>query len=517
MTGLFSVHCSLCLGLDEEGKPLHARCILCGGNDFSSENSAKGHYRQHHQIHLSASYTARDVYRQYRPESHLDINFNQSYGSLFTHEDVTSKEIEPRVHEYITLYRKTPALIQYKKLDIIDGHRDAFESYFQCQPISLHNHVSDALNLDLLKSFIMHLEQSATSPDQLLGRTKDPASPARLIVMEGAYGAGYGPLAYHSAADYSNVAHGPHPVVLHLNSRIASQIRDAKRQGFFAPLVEIVRSRDGLVMTPDRWGEIVAACHRWGLVLIVDEAQTAIRCGAPFSYQRSAYSQYGRPDLVLFGKGIRVSGIAVDWAGINISKLNITDYRARVDVGVRWQLRVTTLDSPDSLLQSWGTIVAAQKQQWTQRAVDIGSALRQVLASFRPPPSSGRSLEVRGLDALIWLRREQTTPQHVSMVIPAAAGGAWFRWFPMLTRRNASLEHLMADKFSERSNAVRREHAAYLQWHGWDIGYCSICGEAMETGLDREGARPPCLDCATRPCEFCEPGEHACRFRQLPS
>ena len=36
----------------------------------------------------------------------------------------------------------------------------------------------------------------------------------------------------------------------------------------------------------------------------------AIRCRAPFAYQRSEY--HGRPDLVLFGKGVKTNGIAID-------------------------------------------------------------------------------------------------------------------------------------------------------------------------------------------------------------
>ena len=85
-----------------------------------------------------------------------------------------------------------------------------------------------------------------------------------------------------------------------------------------ALIIEIVRAADGSVMSEASWKHILQACKRYCLVLVVDEALTAIRCGAPFAYQLPQYRKHGWPDLVLFRKAIRTNGIAVEWEGINM-------------------------------------------------------------------------------------------------------------------------------------------------------------------------------------------------------
>jgi hypothetical protein len=77
---------------------------------------------------------------------------------------------------------------------------------------------------------------------------------------------------------------------------------------------------------------------------------------------------------------------------------------AVTSIGLQWQVHLTELATTDNLLQSWGTIIAAQKQEWPQRAVETGRALRQILASFNVDPAS-----ISGVEAFIFMRREKKT------------------------------------------------------------------------------------------------------------
>jgi 4-aminobutyrate aminotransferase-like enzyme len=219
--------------------------------------------------------------------------------------------------------------------------------------------------------------------------TAEVTSP-RLVVMEGSYGTGYGPLAHTAVCErFIPVACGSKPVVVQMDSKtIEKQIGKAKGNKCIAFLVEMIRSRDGRPLTSDQWRATVDACEKHNVMLIVDEAVTAIRCGAPFAHQLPEYRFHGQPDLVLFGKAIR----AVVWNGINVGKLQITGPDERLQMVLEWQLRFTETAPPHSLLQSWGTIVAAQSQDWPESAVHIGRTLREVLLDLGIDSSGVRHL-----------------------------------------------------------------------------------------------------------------------------
>ncbi|KAL8758168.1 MAG: hypothetical protein Q9184_004009 [Pyrenodesmia sp. 2 TL-2023] len=499
--GNFAKHCNVCLGTTATGQPVHDQCLLCG-KEINTDAAAVSHYKSRHDININQACTASDILRRYHPESFPELDLNQGYGLLLTRQDVLRHEIDPTIRELALRYHNTPALIMHDSRNILQGHRNAFFRFFECHPISLHSHVSDATNPQLLGSLIVHL-QHWSSPPEHSPPPPPPMTAPRLAVMAGSYGAGYGSLAYHTVVErMQTVACGPRPFEVDMDPKtIMRQIKKAKNGGCVVFLVEVVRSRDGRAMAPDIWQATVEACKVHGLFLIVDEALTAIRCGAPFAHQLPEYRQHGRPDLVLFGKGVRTCGIAVDWDGVNMKNLAIAQLDEQINVILDWQVRFTEVATVDSLLQSWATIVAAQKQGWPQRAVEIGHALRQVLSSFNVDPAS-----ISGLNALIWLRVDKKTLQKM-MVMPAGASKGWVRWLPTMDLVMASPDQLMTKMFGQGSASYRRQLGIFLFKHGWMLGVCSICGEAMETG---EGSRTPCESCMARPCEFCEPEEHVC-------
>ncbi|KAI4184565.1 MAG: hypothetical protein LQ346_006089 [Caloplaca aetnensis] len=330
--GLFAKHCNVCLGTTPAGQPVHDTCILCG-HKIVSDSAALSHYRSRHDIKLTQALTASDLLHEYHPEQFPDLDLHNGYGMLLTRQDVLRKENDARVGSLALRYHQTPALIAHDQRDILEGHREAYFQFFDCDAISLHGHVSDAMNACLHGSLIQHLRSWSSA----LGHSDPmclPQTAPQLAVMDGAYGAGYGPLAYSTVvARMRDVACGIPPPVVDMNPHILmDQVGAAKEAGCVALLVEVVRSRDGRPMPPGVWQVTVEACRTHGLFLIVDEALSAIRCGAPFAHQLPEYRRGGRPDLVLFGKGVRTCGVAVDWEGVNMKGLAIEQRGRRVEV-----------------------------------------------------------------------------------------------------------------------------------------------------------------------------------------
>ena len=328
-----------------------------------------------------------------------------------------------------------------------------------------------------------------------------------IAIMPGSYGVGFGPLAYNAPCPWSSrVACGQPPFVIEMGtSGIANSIRKAKKEGCIALTVSIVRSTDGGVMSVKEWQAAVRACRENGVILIVDEALTAARCGAPFAYQLPEYHQYGGPDFIIFGKGIRTNGLAVDWQGASIKHMGIERIEDRIQLINQWHKRYTEAIPTPELLESWGTITLAQKQDWPQQAREIGVIPRNVLNDFGLRPTF-----ISGLHSLIWLWRDDQRMKRIG-AISAKAGEAYTRWLPCLDALMTDGGELKAKIFSIGSLTYRKILAAFFVRNKWWIGYCSVCGDTIETGEDREGSREPCLKYFARPCENCEPGEHTCR------
>ena len=393
-------------------------------------------------------------------------------------------------------------MLQYHIHDIGDWYRDAFRHFFTAEPVSLHGHVSDASSPALLTSLISHLSASCCSK---LGCNRflsegDKLNPC-VAVLEGSYGAGYGPLAHNSVLEFVRpLANGRQPFVIKTQhaAKIDEQVRIAKQTGCVALIAEIVRARDGTVIGQAAWKSLLTACKTHNLILVVDEALTSIRCGAPFAYQLPQFQKHGFPDLVLFGKAVKTSGVAVEWRGINMRRLGVADMDERLFVVSEWQERLTEMAPPASLLASWGTIVLAEREGWTRRARGIGVLLRGFIEE-----EAIREGFVGGLNGLIYLRCEDQA--RIRPPVMGANAGMYVRWFPVMDEVMMSREELCKKVFGTGSLEHRRDVAMYLEREGVRLGFCARCGQAVEAGL-----RPSCRVCVVGICEECEVGEHVC-------
>ena len=501
---LIGQHCTVCLGKNEECKHLDLleTCLPCRRKRLNEKSSTNHlHSKREAKTLHCAIHTIKDNPREFHPEEFPDLDFHHSFGSFLTRKNPVVDSVEEDIGKYWALLNRSPTMLQYHIHNIGDRYREAFRRFFTAEPISLHGHVSDASSPAVLTSLISHLTSSySTSGDNPFLGEEDRANPC-IAILEGSYGAGYGPLAHNSVLEFVRpLANGRTPVVIktHDAAQIDDQVRRAKRNGCIALITEIVRAHDGIVVSEVAWKHLLRACKRYNLVLVVDEALTAIRCGAPFAYQLPQFQKHGFPDLVLFGKAVKTNGIAVDWRGINMRKLGITDPEDRLFMALQWQERLTEMAPPASLLTSWATIVLAEKEQWPRRSCEIGLVLRTLIEAEGIEPRL-----IGGLHSLIYLRVQDQA--RIKSPVMGANAGKYVRWFPMLDAVMASEKELRAKVFGSGSIAHRRDVSLYLAREEVGLGFCSRCGQAVEAGL-----RPACQLCVVETCEDCEPGEHAC-------
>ena len=501
---LFAKYCSFCSGKGEAEKPLSllGTCVICCCKFLTRTIDAIYlHYASVHKVLLDSTHTIRDIRREWCPEEFPDLNFHQSFGSYLTRKNPILETVDHDVSKHWDLLNKSPSMLQYHIHDIGDRYREAFKRFFTAETISLHGHISDASSPALLTSLICHLTSSVSENGINPFIEEDCKANPCVAVFEGSYGAGFGPLAHNSVLDdVKPLASGKTPVVISVKSAatIDGQVRKAKRLGCVAVIAEIVRARDGVVISPTAWKHLLKACEKHSLILVVDEALTAIRCGAPFAYQLPQFQKHGLPDLVLFGKAIKTNGIAVDWRGVNMQKLNVTDTEERMFTALEWQERFTEMAPAASLLASWGTIVLAERENWPQRACEIGNLLRSIIESEGVKPS-----QMAGLHSLIYL--PVADQARITSPIMGASAGRFVRWFPTMDKVMMSEEQLRAKVFGPGSVAHRREVGAYLRGKGVRMRFCARCGQAVQAGLE-----PPCEVCVVGLCEDCDPGVHVC-------
>lgn len=325
-----------------------------------------------------------------------------------------------------------------------------------------------------------------------------------IAVLEGSYGASSGTQAHQSVIlELRARASGPVPAVLnHSNNRPAPSRQELQRladDGYFAVMVEIVSSETGRALSPAYWDALVRNCRDAGLFVIVDEGLTAVRCGAPFAHQRPEYSIHA-PSMVLFRKGFRVAGLAVNPQGCNIHRLGLdtTGPQALIDKIRAARELVSQVVPLSDITHAHAVLVAAQAEDWPARASRIGDNLRRVIGglaecsststtapaaatrrSTRPSTldsttsnsnrnsnrnNSTGSQVALGLGSLIYL------PRHVAAqhsVVGADAGPSLIRWMPFLDEgmeKHATISGL----FGKGSYTLRASLLQRLEW-------CTCC------------------------------------------
>jgi hypothetical protein len=276
-------------------------------------------------------------------------------------------------------------------------------------------------------------------------------------------------------------------LLLHRPAFLAELIR-LRSSGHIALLIEIVRQHDGYVLTTEQWDMICSCCEEVGLYVIADEALTAIRCGAPFAFQLPGYAKH-RPSFVQVGKAVVSGGLAVCWDGVRMYRLAGGE-EDRTGLVQRWDGLPSLIQDPFLLLRSWGTIILAEKEGWTKRAMDIGHLLRRILREIHP---KGK-LNISGLAALMYL---PTSLARKMDIIGAAVTEKHCRWMPYLDAGMADDRQLRI-LFGPNGRELRQRISGKdTPSTSMRRRICIVCAEASAERFER------CEGCFGVVCNFC--------------
>ncbi|KAI1631599.1 pyridoxal phosphate-dependent transferase [Biscogniauxia mediterranea] len=466
----------------------------------------------------------------------LDHDFHSAWGCVYSNQSTLS---EASISGLWQQYADDPATVDRKYHMLLHDYTMLFSTFFDgYYPISMHAHASDALLPTTIASLI--LNTVATSPLVLNSPTlapmahEDPkATGGRIrdfaldflgwnaahvqapnfVVAEGIYGAGFGPLAHASKEwEVNAIASGPKPIVVDVRNAtrdsLNATLAEAKSQGCIAVVCDMVSTEDGSVLQPERFALLKACCAQNRLLIVIDETMTAIRCGAPFAFQRAEYAREDeeadkKPDLVIFGKGMGVSGIAMGFDGATIKRLAYTKAEEIQQTIRYWRALVSRPVRMPVLIEALGILRTAQAENWPARSIEIGDAVRDITQELAPDTREPGA--IRGLGAMIAVNREVAMQFRIMSAIRRRS--PWVRWLPKLSRSSIDRDLLLQQVFGGQSKLQRQKLAEEAGRCGTMPLWCFICGiEATSEDW--------CKTCYLSVCnnEVCEQAfkRHAC-------
>lgn len=465
-----------------------------------------------------------------------DHDFHSAWGCTYSARGALNKDAQTRA--LWLQYLSNPSLVERQFHVLLGTYTNLFANFFgSYYPISLHAHATDALLPTTIASLILNTVATSPlvseseelrpkgneAPEEigtrirdfslaLLGWTEAHIHAPSFITIEGIYGAGFGPLAHTSKEwEVQAIAAGPKPVVVNLKvhpsqEELDAQFAAAKVHGAIGVVLDMVSTEDGSVLSSAQYIQVKLAAQRNRLLVIVDETMTAIRCGAPFAFQRPEYNLISadvQPDLVVFGKGLGISGLAIGFAGVLTHSFA---YKQRAEILqsiLYWRALVSRPVRLPVLIEALGVLRAAQAEGWPARSMKIGETVREILHDLEPETKAPGA--VRGLGAMIALHRDVAMRLRIQSAIRRRS--PWVRWLPKLDCGSTDRELMMQHVFGRESAGRRGSLAEEAGSMGTMPLWCFICGiQATEEAW--------CRKCFLGICgnEVCLEtfGQHAC-------
>lgn len=434
-----------------------------------------------------------------------DHDFHSGWGCTYSARGTTNNDAQTRA--LWLQYLSNPTSIERQFHVLLGSYTDLFAEFFgSYYPISLHAHATDALFPTTIASLILNtvctspliLDSEELRPKAneapketgarvrnfslaLLGWTDAHIYAPNFVAVKGTYGAGFGPLACMSTEwETQAIATGPHPVVVDLKANpsqedLDAQFAEAKAQGAIGILLDIVSTEDGSVLSPAQYAQLKLAAQRNQLLIIADETMSAIRCGAPFAFQRPEYNPAStdvQPDLVIFGKGLGISGVAIGFSGVLTHSFA---YKRRADILqtiLYWRAMVSRPVRLPVLIEALGVLRAAQAENWPARSTEIGRTVREILYELEPETKLPEA--VRGLGAMIALHKDVAIRLRIQSAIRRRS--PWVRWLPKLDRgltdRELMLRHVFGKESAGRRGTLSKEAESLGTMPLW----CFTCG-----------------------------------------
>ncbi|KAK2012852.1 hypothetical protein LZ32DRAFT_531424 [Colletotrichum eremochloae] len=281
-------------------------------------------------------------------------------------------------------------------------------------------------------------------------------------------------------------SYGNNPVLLHVegvsDDELRDQLYEARKNGCIGIIVEIVEDQyNGRVIDPNMLQRLSVMCTEEHLLLAVDETLTAIRCGAPFSFQREEYRDAASPDLVFFGKALGVHGTAIGFDGQFLRKFGVFG-SSRCRFVRRWQNQLLKPIALSDLVQATAAIDLAVRGNLAMLSRIIGHSLRAfILEQAEERGHDVKSQDVLGgLESLIFVRKDIAGEL---LVMGASAAGEWIPWVKWLPRleRDMSRSEVLEDIIGSGSRPAREELSRMLLQLGSKPSWCFWCGSRTTT------------------------------------
>ncbi|RAQ66989.1 hypothetical protein COH20_008310 [Aspergillus flavus] len=436
-------------------------------------------------------------------EAPLDHDFHNAWGTIYSNSGFINDDRARQVWEDYTV---NPARVEQQYHVLLNEYTDRFQSFFKGYwPITFHAHVSDVLIPTTIASLILNtastcplvVEDPALSPllkddpepekvhqfvRGLLGWTDIHIKSPKLAIVDGIYGCAYGPLA-HSSDEWEYQIIGSGPESIHIGrsdfsseATLLNKLIEAKKEGCVAVVSDLVNASDGSVFPPESFRLLRSCCNQARICLLVDEAMTAIRCGAPLVSQRPEYFEDGslQPDMIAFGKGTGISGVAINFNGLMMRHLAFHKQEL-IRQSIRfWRSMVTRPIAIPVLIEALGILNLAKAEDWPARSEQIGRAFREFILRYAGDDGHGKEI-VRGLGAFIAVDREISKKFNVMAAFRRRS--AWARWIPKLNSA-AAVDSQAIERYIVGVDAkpLRQTLAKEAQKQGTKPLWCWVCG-----------------------------------------
>ncbi|WQF85836.1 Putative pyridoxal phosphate-dependent transferase, major domain-containing protein [Colletotrichum destructivum] len=419
------------------------------------------------------------------PLRKLDHNFNNAEGSILTFDQIQSLSMSnPLWQEFIG----NRLGLEKRYGQLLHSYEESFAKYFGGYiPIDYASSGSKTTSPEVVVKMILTLaelsmsesSESSESPftdeDSTLKRMgwEDvQVTKPRWALLSDTFAAATASSKTTSEKSSptfftSQKPYGDNPVLLHIegvsDDELRDQIYEAKAKGCIGIIVEIVENQyNGRVMDPITLKRLDSMCTQEQLLLAVDETLTAIRCGAPFSFQREEYFDKASPDLVFFGKAVGTRGTAIGFKGQFVQKLGLFGSSRGRAIG-KWQSQFLKPIALVDLIQSLSAIDMAVRGNLAMLSRVIGHTVRSFV--LEKAEERGHEVEARdvlgGLESLIFVRKDIA---GTMLVMGANTAGAWIPWVKWLPRleRDMSRSEILEEIIGSGSRSAREELSKML-------------------------------------------------------
>ncbi|KAK7434710.1 hypothetical protein Landi51_13358 [Colletotrichum acutatum] len=283
--------------------------------------------------------------------------------------------------------------------------------------------------------------------------------------------------------------YGSNPILIHIDGvsddELSDQLFVAREAGCIGIVIELVETQfNGRVLEPSLLSRLSTMCAEFQLLLAVDETLTAIRCGAPFCFQREEYFDVASPDLVFFGKATGSQGIAIGFDGQFVKRFDLSG-SSRGRAVRKWQNNFQKPLPTADLIQAMATIEIAVQGNFVMLSRIIGQTVRKFVLEqaaergheVTPPDILG------GLESLIFVRKDIAGEM---LVMGARTAGSWIPWVKWLPRleKDMTRSEVLEEVIGRSSRSAREGLSNLLVKRGSKPTWCFWCGNRTTARKD---------------------------------